>query len=82
MQQRTTGQTAENHRCHQFVHVHLLWTPLTAGEETEKEEEVAGVRFRLLENMEINLNTQTEEMSHLLGTSMQEETDLQPDGGT
>lgn len=29
VQQRAAGQTAENHRCHQLVHVHLMRTPLT-----------------------------------------------------
>lgn len=71
VQQRAAGQTAEDHGCHQLVHVHLLWTALTAGRESffVRRHEVRSY---------VETHGDTARTSDLLGTSMQEETDLLP----
>lgn len=67
MQQRAAGQTAEDHRRHQLVHVDLLRTPLTEETHTRSliGSETRGVGQR-----------HKERTPDLLGTSMQDETDL------
>lgn len=71
MQQRAAGQTAEDHRRHQLVHVHLLWTPPTAG---QKNKTVVRRRAEWRRDSATN-----EEDADLRGTSMEEETDLPED---
>lgn len=71
VQQRAAGQTAEDHRRHQLVHVHLLWTPPTAG---QKKKPVVSRRAEWRRDSATH-----EEDADLRGTSMEEETDLLED---
>lgn len=53
VQQRAAGQTAENHRCHQLVHVHLHWAPLTAGRE-----QVDFIKWKICRDVQTFITTQ------------------------